>query len=89
MSFPIKELSDLAPVLSWASVPSGPSHLLRVCKRYTKEEVHGFEEMTLFADHNLKGGPKDQTSGFFFFFLFKEYIYLGKEKLHKTLITDR
>jgi hypothetical protein len=64
MSFPIKELSDLAPVLSWANVPSGPSHLPKVCKRYTKEGGHGFEETTLFADGNLKGGPKDQTSGF-------------------------
>lgn len=63
MSFPIKELAELALVLSWANVPSRP----RVAFIYPKspkgtqrrEEMVSFVniEITVFAYVNFKGGP--------------------------------
>lgn len=64
VSFPMKELAELAPVLSWANVPSGTSvafiypESLKGTQR--AEEMISFvnTEITLFAYVNLKGGPK-------------------------------
>lgn len=60
----MKELAELAPVLSWANVPSGTSvafiypESLKGTQR--AEEMISFvnTEITLFAYVNLKGGPK-------------------------------
>lgn len=64
MSFPIRELAELAPVLSSANVPSGTS-VVFICPESLKgtqraEKMVSFvnTEITLFAYVNLKGGPK-------------------------------
>lgn len=66
MSFPIKELADLALVLSWENVPGGSGHLPKVPKRNTKcrvEDAVVNSEAILFASVNLKGGLEHLTSG--------------------------
>lgn len=70
MSFPIKKLAELASVLSWANVPSGPSvafiYPKSLKETHMEEEMVSFVnmEITLFAYVNLKEDPKHQTSGF-------------------------
>lgn len=66
MSFPIKELADLALVLSWENVPGGSGHLPKVSKRNTKcraEDAVVNGEAIVFASVNLKGGLGHLTSG--------------------------
>lgn len=66
MSFPIKELADLALVQSWENVPGGSGHLPKVSKRNTKcgaEDALANSEVILFASVNLKGGLEHLTSG--------------------------
>lgn len=66
MSFSIKELADLALVLSWENVPGGSGHLPKVPKRNTKcgaEDAVVNSEAILFASVNLEGGLEPLTSG--------------------------